>query len=193
MPNWCNNTVVVKAANISKFAEWFGDGKALLSKIIPTPQKLVETVSGFHGDPEEQKKLEEQSAANRKEFGYSNWYDWNVANWGTKWDVDAQIDDYQSSDTEMIFTFESAWGPPEAAMQKLSELFPEITIRHSYLEEGVGFVGVTEFENGEVIDKQYAEGTESDEWRQLASDEFGWEPWPDDDELGETEDDEQAK
>lgn len=183
MPNWCSNTIVVsgEAADIFKFNEWLDDGKALLNKIKPTPQPLVETMSGFHGDPEEQKKLEEKSAANVKEFGYANWYDWNIGNWGTKWDVDAEVDDVSSINEQVIFSFESAWAPPQRAIALMAELFPSLTIRHSYLEEGVGFVGYDLYEKGELANEEYNEDSGSDAWKQLAQDEFGWEPWPDDD------------
>jgi len=183
MPNWCSNTIVVsgEAADVTEFNEWLGDGKALLNKIKPTPQPLVETMSGFHGDPEEQKKLEEKSAANVKEFGYANWYDWNIGNWGTKWDVDAEVDDVSSINEQVIFSFESAWAPPQRAISAIAEKFNKLTIRHSYLEEGVGFVGYDLYEKGELANEEYNEDSDSDAWKQLAQDEFGWEPWPDDD------------
>lgn len=190
MPNWCSNTIVVggDAADISKFNEWIDDGKALLNKIKPTPQRLVDTVSGFLGDPEEQKKLEEQSAANVKEFGYANWYDWNIGNWGTKWDVDAEVDDVSSINEQVIFSFESAWAPPQRAIALMAEMFPKLTIRHSYLEEGVGFVGYDLYKDGLLAEDVYNEDSQTEEWKQLAADEFGWEPWPDDeDELEENE------
>lgn len=190
MPNWCDNTIRVsgEAADISKFKEWLDDGKAFLSKINPTPQPLVETVSGFHGDPEEQKKLEEKSAANVKEFGHANWYDWNIANWSTKWDVDAEIADFDTTDTEVIMSFQSAWAPPQRAISTLAEKFPSLNIRHSYFEGGMCFVGIDEYEKGEVVNEIYSENSETEQWKQLARDEFGWEPWPDDeDELEENE------
>lgn len=190
MPNWCDNTIRVsgEAAEIAKFNEWLGDGKAFLSKINPTPQPLVETVSGFYGDLEEQKKLEEKSAANVKEFGHANWYDWNIANWSTKWDVDAEIADFDTTDTEVIVSFQSAWSPPQRAIATLAEKFPSLNIRHSYFEEGMCFVGIDEYEKGEIVNEIYNEDSQTEEWKQLARDEFGWEPWEnDEDELEENE------
>lgn len=190
MPNWCSNTVVVSgdAAEVAKFNEWLDDGKALLTKIKPTPQALCETMSGFHGDTEEQKKLEDQEQSNLEQFGHKNWYDWNIANWGTKWDVDVDIDDASSINEQVIFSFESAWSPPQRAIATLSAKFPSLKIRHAYLEEGCGFVGYDEYEKGELAKEEYNENYGSDAWKTLAFDEFGWEPWPDDaDELEENE------
>lgn len=193
MPNWCDNNIRItgEAADISKFKEWLGDGKAFLSKINPTPQPLVETVAGFHGDPEEQKKLEEQSAANEKQYGFKNWYDWNIGNWGTKWDVDAEVDDISSSSEEVIMSFQSAWSPPQRAISALAAKFPKLAIRHAYLEEGMCFVGVDEYSGGAITAEIYNDDSRSDEWKELAFEEFGWEPWPGDED--ESEENEEGK
>jgi hypothetical protein len=180
MPNWCSNTIVVSGNDLTKFREFLGDGTTLLSKIAPTPQTLVETVAGWSGNPEEQKKIEAQEEINLKEHGFKNWYDWNIGMWGTKWDVDAEIDESSSTENEIIMSFESAWAPPQKAISLLAEKFPSLSIRHSYMEEGVGFVGFDEYEEGGISNEQYSEDSKSDEWKQLAEDEFGWEPWPDD-------------
>lgn len=190
MPNWCSNTIVVggEAADISEFNTWLGDGKNLLFKIKPIPQKLVDTVAGFHGDPEKQAELEKQEQSNLEQFGYRNWYDWNIGNWGTKWDIDAEIDDSNNTDDQVIFSFESAWSPPQKAIAILAEKFNKLSFRHSYLEEGVGFVGYDEYDTGGLTNSEYNEDSQSDEWKQLAADEFGWEPWPDDeDEMEQNE------
>jgi len=191
MPNWCSNTVVVggDAAEVAKFNEWLGDGKLLLSKIIPTPSQLTETVAGFHGDADKQKALEEQEKKNIEELGFKNWYDWNIANWGTKWDVDVEVDESSSMDEQVIMCFQSAWAPPQKAISLLAEKFKKLTFRHSYFEEGVGFVGFDEYADGKLTNEVCNEDSGSDTWKQLAADEFGWEPWPDDvDEMEETED-----
>lgn len=184
MPNWCSNTIVVSgdAAEVAKFNEWLGDGKLLLSKIIPTPTQLTETVAGFHGDADKQKLLEEQEKKNIEETGFKNWYDWNVSNWGTKWDVDAEVDESSSIDEQVIMCFESAWAPPQKAIALLAEKFNKLNIRHSYFEEGMFFVGVDEYANGEPNTSIYEEGTENAACTELANEEFGWEPWPDDEE-----------
>lgn len=183
MPNWCSNTIVVggEAADISEFNAWLDDGKGVLSKILPTPTPLTETMSGFHGDPEKQAELEKQEQSNLEQFGYKNWYDWNIGNWGTKWDVDAEIDDSNNTDEQVIFSFESAWSPPQKAIAILAEKFSKLSFRHSYLEEGCGFVGYDEYDTGGLTNSEYNEDSQSDEWKRLAQDEFGWEPWPDDD------------
>jgi hypothetical protein len=185
MPNWCSNTVVVRgdAKDMKKFNKWLGDGKGLLSKIKPTPKPLINTVSGFIGDPVEQAKLEKKQKANLKKYGAKDWYDWNISNWGTKWDVDADVDESSSTDGEVVMSFESAWSPPQVAISELSVKFPKLTVRHSYMEEGVCFVGFDELKNGEVLNQNYNEDPKTEAWKHLAREEFGWEPWEDDEEV----------
>ena len=180
MPNWCSNTIVVSGNDLTKFREFLGDGEGFLSKIAPTPQPLVDTVSGWSGNPEEQKKVEEQQAANLLQYGFKDWYDWNIGTWGTKWDVNAEIDDGSSIDTQIIFSFESAWAPPQKAISLLAQKFPELSFRHSFLEEGMGFVGVDEYEQGGVSNQDYSEDSDSEEWKCIATEEFNWQPWQDD-------------
>jgi hypothetical protein len=93
-------------------------------------------------------------------FSGNNWYDWNVRNWGTKWDVavsndeqypDTQIYEYKSEgdDHWVVYGFNTAWSPPVPAIVKLSELVPNCVITLSY-EEEQGWGGETEFVNGKI-------------------------------------------
>ena len=79
------------------------------------------------------------------DFSGNNWYDWNVTNWGTKWDV-AVVDGEKYSDTELMeesatslaYRFNTAWSPPLPAIVKLSEQYPTLNISLSYEEETGG-------------------------------------------------------
>jgi hypothetical protein len=172
MPNWCSNNIRVSGpdAALNEFAEWLDDGNNLLSKIIPTPEELTKVQSPFNGTKEE-------SDALIAKYGHNNWYDWNIANWGTKWDVEPNL---QTNDGEIGLVFESAWSPPQRAIALLAEKFDDLSFYHAYLEEGMGFVGYDEYEGGKIVDEFYSDDSDSDEWKELASDEFGWEPWEDD-------------
>jgi len=57
-----------------------------LQEFIPVPEELKETMAGSYGDDEKQKALEAQQKRNVEKYGYSNWYDYCVGEWGTKWD-----------------------------------------------------------------------------------------------------------
>jgi len=181
MSNWCLNNILVQgnAADISEFKEWLGEGEGLLNKILPTPQGLREAVSRCHGDPEEQKILARQRKANLDKYGSADWYDWNLKNWGTKGDVDCEMDESNSFEDQVFFSFRSSWTPPQPAVSLLAAKFNMLNFRHTFLEEGCGFVGYVEYENGKAVNDVYNDDSESAEWKELASKEFGWEPFED--------------
>lgn len=76
------------------------------------------------------------------DFKGNNWYDWNVRNWGTKWDV-AVGDEDKYPDTEIThddvsvvaYRFNTAWGAPLQAIEMLSAQYPEIEFELSFEEE----------------------------------------------------------
>lgn len=96
-------------------------------------------------------------------FKSDNWYDWNVRNWGTKWDV-ANSNREKYPETELLvetdnlleYKFNTAWSPPTEAIRKLSEQHPKVTITLKY-EEETGWGGEIEFINGEIIKDSYYE------------------------------------
>lgn len=146
MPNWCSNSVVLKHKDptyIARAREGAID-KGLLNEFIPVPKDLVETISGSFGDEEKQKELEIQTAYNIKNYGYANWYDFCVNEWGTKWDVTGEVQDIEEG---IVVNFDSAWAPPIEAYAKLVSMGFEVEAM--YYEPGVGFVG--EWLNGEDL------------------------------------------
>ena len=180
MPNWCSNKIRIAGpdAAINEFLEWVDAGKGLLNKILPTPVELTEVQSPFNG-------TKEQSDALIAKYGADNWYDWNINNWGTKWDVDADV---QHDGNEVSLIFDSAWSPPQRAIALLAEKFDNLEIHHAYIEEGNCFAGYDDYQNGQLIGEMSTDDTESEEWNEIAVDEFGFEPWPDDeDEAVEAE------
>jgi len=142
MPNWCNNTLTLthtEPAMIERAKTAFLDGK-LLNEFIPVPKELLNTTAGRAGDDDsyEQKLLVFKEELNLKHFGYKNWYDFCVNEWGVKWDVN-DGDIMTDSEHSIKFAFMSPWGPPTQAYEKLSDLGFEIEA--TYYEPGMGFCG----------------------------------------------------
>jgi hypothetical protein len=137
MPNWCSNSVVLKHED-STFVARARDAAAtgLLNEFIPVPKDLTETIAGSFGDADKQKELEIQTAYNIKNYGYSNWYDFCVAEWGTKWDVTGEVQDIEGG---VMLNFESAWAPPVEAYSKLRSM--GFYVEAMYYEPGVGSCG----------------------------------------------------
>ena len=153
MPNWCNNSVEIyheDPAMIERVREAFNDGR-LLDEFIPVPQALRDTVSGSMGE-DKRAEHEAQQAANVEKYGYANWYDFCVNEWGTKWDIGADGNPAQDFPGGLSLGFDSAWAPPCAAYEKLTE--QGFRIRAMYYEPGMGFAGV--WDNG--IDDFYEYG-----------------------------------
>ncbi len=74
----------------------------------------------------------------------------DVEDWGSKWQV--MYPDY-SGDTMLFITGESAWSPADGLWKKISKEY-SVHIVLEYSEPGMGFAGVTTWENGEEIDRQ---------------------------------------
>jgi hypothetical protein len=145
MPNWCNNTLEIThsdPAMIERARSAFADGR-LLDEFHPVPNDL-KIVAGRVGadDDQAQKDLVAQEQANRTKYGYANWYDWCVNEWGTKWDVGGNGYEAQDIPNGLIMTFDSAWAPPVRAMEQLVDL--GFDVRLMYYEPGMAFCGVWE-------------------------------------------------
>ena len=94
-------------------------------------------------------------------FKGNHWYDFNVREWGTKWDVAVSPDDkYPDTYIEgptpngdnlvVYYNMHTAWSPPLPAVAKLSAQYPSLLFTLSY-EEETGWGGETEFLRGEQI------------------------------------------
>jgi len=71
------------------------------------------------------------------ETGYRDWYQWSIANWGTKWGSY----DYEFRAREpgrFVFKFATAWSPPRPILAKLAEMWPELRIETKSIDEGGG-------------------------------------------------------
>ncbi len=83
-----------------------------------------------------------------KEFGADNWYDWNIKNYGTKWN--ATDTDFTKSETEFCSNFDTAWSPPSVFIEKIIKMFPNLDIRLIYDLEGSNDCGILYSEDGEM-------------------------------------------
>ena len=141
MPNWCNNNLVLEhddPAMIQRAFDALERGE-FLSEFIPVPEEL-KIVAGMVSDPDAQKKLEEDTARNLETFGYGNWYDYCVGEWGTKWDCGEQGASDIHPGGKMLHTFfDTAWAPPINAYEKLVEM--GFRVEAMYYEPGMGYAG----------------------------------------------------
>ena len=132
MPNWCLNKLTVSHTDktaMERFVNAYNKG-SVCNEFIPEPKDI--------GD---------------------DWYMWRVNNWGTKWDVGADIgtekeeryglkatvvDWNNGKSIEANCSFDSAWSPPIEFYDKLVELGYDV--HASYFEPGMTFCGI--YHNG---------------------------------------------
>jgi len=142
MPNWCSNNLILEHEDPAMIQRAYDalERQEFLQEFVPVPQELKDTVSGAFGDPVEQAKLEAQTRANIEKFGYGNWYDFCVGEWGTKWDVGEQgASDIHPGGKMLHTTFDSAWSPPVNAYEKLEAL--GFRVEAMFYEGGMGYAG----------------------------------------------------
>jgi len=155
MPNWCNNQMDISGTKemMDEVESALKEGE-LFAKLLPVPAELNITAGSLGHNTPEQLELEEKEKANREKYGYANWYDFCVNEWGTKWDI--SLSSYERlSDTEITLSFDTAWAPPIVAYEKLVEM--GYAIRAYYYEPGMAFCG--RFEDG--FDEYYEIGGKS--------------------------------
>ncbi len=82
--------------------------------------------------------------------------DWNIENWGTKWNAfDVEITEDQPDTYELMFY--TAWSEPLPIYQKLAELFPDIQIYGQYFESGFWSGGEFESNNGKIEVEEWSD------------------------------------
>ena len=179
MPNWCVNELIItgEKEEVAKFKRKARgeDTDLSLENFVPTPKELVnlrtpplivsekEYKKKYQEALEESKRLKEKGIDHLalpitkkmskeliKKYGTNNWYDWRIANWGTKWDVDAEL--RIDNETYLAYSFDSAWSPPLTWLEKVAKQFPKLHFKLKYEEEGLGFMGIAIGMNGEVVD-----------------------------------------
>lgn len=148
MPNWCQNEVEITGdeATIKQVADIINanpDGLFQMNDFVPMPERLEETTS-----PDGSDNFMEALNSNR-EIEYTNWYDWRLAHWGTKWDLDENTQ-HNISDTEISLGFDTAWSPNCDFWELFSQRYPSLSIEHKYIEDGMSFIGESNYKAGEI-------------------------------------------
>jgi hypothetical protein len=132
MPNWCSNTLEV-FGNPEQLEEF--RNKSMVPADSRGPNQYDFTFEGLYPTPQE--------------FLDTDWYNWRISNWGTKWDCDNSYVAFEDEDC-FIVSYDTAWGPNINWMKTVSEKFPDMKFRLAFMEPGVGFCGVARCQNGEL-------------------------------------------
>lgn len=148
MPNWTTNIITsgnaevfnkyIKRAQCEYSSETYIDFNA----ILPMPEELKGITAPVNFTDEETMKADfdkyrewakgDQKAYPpsvrittayseylKRKYGADNWYDWNVANWGTKWSARNVIFD-PSCKKGLIQSFDTAWSSARGILKELA-------------------------------------------------------------------------
>lgn len=132
------------------------------------PRPVPERIADFELVVSSPPNKEQGDCRMSHEPGVICWHEWNVANWGTKWNAyDNVLED--DIDGMMRISFDTAWSHPRPVILALSKMFPTETIRVVYADEDLGYnVGAYEIRNGEILKENIPEGG-SEEAKDLAA------------------------
>lgn len=136
MPNWCMNKLTVEHNDPSKLKEFVDAYNAgnVCEHYLPVPKNESGDIILDQNDP-------------------NYWYNWCVNNWGTKWDIGADVgtdrEEWHGLKATVVgnqanCSFDSAWAPPIGLYDKLVELGYDV--KASYWEPGMAFCGI--WDNG---------------------------------------------
>ena len=160
MPNWCSNR-----ATITGPSPVIAEIKQRLTQEIPELLVWIVPQPNFEGD--------------------SDWYNWNVANWGTKWDISDVYIDNDAEEDSIIFSFCTAWSPPVEAFHTWAATDGRVQFNLEYWEPGCGYVGTTTYD-GDYLDTDDVDcNSDPARYKEIASDVWGYEEYDEPEPLTE--------
>lgn len=141
---------------------WYGDDEAWKKYLdypwvkakgaVTTREQLQKVI--LEWDPSAKDEAD-KAKHNIKTYGYSDWYEWSIHNWGTKWNsysfrwIDAEKE-------RLEFKFDTAWSCPIPVLEKLGEAMPSLKFEIWAFDEGSMFAARGSFEGGfgdiEIVD-----------------------------------------
>lgn len=173
MPNYCTNelNILGNEESVRRFIEQAERQHKYLER-----SESGEMVEGYavgllwnFVTPPEEIQNEKDYFSEARMTGFSklpenNWYEWNYAHWGTKWDVtkSGAWDDLTLSDNfhshgdglaSCWLEFDTAWSPPLPVVQAMAEQYPDLTIVMYYHEMGADFQGKVSYKNGALVER----------------------------------------
>jgi hypothetical protein len=164
MPNWCNNNLQIRGAkkDVQAFVKLVKSTAVddrcacIFRALIPMPDELRNTES-----PARDEELAKQM---KDKYGASDWYDWCIQNWGTKWGCcEIDIDEIHKYDDERYIvniSYDTAWAPGDDELRPMFEIWKNLDFFLSYEESGMGFKGYLAVFRGETVGQNCIEMNE---------------------------------
>lgn len=118
-------------------------------------------------------------------YGYADWYDWSIFNWGTKWNAydvtEWSINEghWNGENSSATIYYETAWSPATALWLNMSKDYPTLDFYHEFADEGGSFLGSETIRDGRIISEEELDW-DSDDGIELREGLGRY--WPEDDE-----------
>ena len=117
-------------------------------------------------------------------YGYADWYDWSIFNWGTKWNAydvtEWSINECSEYTASATIYYETAWSPATALWLNVSKNYPTLEFYHEFADEGGAFLGSETIVDGRFISEEELDW-DSDDGIELREGLGRY--WPEDDEV----------
>lgn len=102
----------------------------------------------YKDEASEMLKLGSKVAHNIITYGCTDWYEWRIENWGTKWN--GSTVKWDEDDIGWYVLMDTAWYVPFPIILKLSEMFPNKHMACMYSDETSEPCGTALFCNGKI-------------------------------------------
>lgn len=152
---------LLKSKEVSYCHNYWNKYKNDIKELENNPKKLNDKINNFNGlfdfDKEKQfnsiNELGKHYIENIKNYNFPQWYDWCVENWGTKWNVEDDIDvNYDKNIDEYDISFQTAWSVPTGIVERYSELCEDDEFYWEYEDEDYDGTHILRKINGEIVD-----------------------------------------
>ena len=133
---------------------WTDDDRSFMERM---EKQKEENPDRFNEDIELGKKY----LSNISKYEYKDWYNWACANWNTKWNA-CEVEWISDNCVE----FETAWSFCFPIVEKLSEMFPTLTIEAEWSDEDAGSnTGSIEIRNKVYIRENYPDNGSNEAYK----------------------------
>jgi len=183
MPNWCANRLTVSGpqADLDSFRakarcppDCGSHDKATpyglcANAFVPMPAELNDPYYDTHD------QLPEVRARLLAQYGATEGYGWQHANWGVKWGFCAETSDQTNEDPcatriepeddgeSLTYTYETPWGPAEPLLVAMSRQHPALTFTNEYAEPMMDFSGSIVLRAGETLSETTGDASANEE------------------------------
>ena len=145
MPNWFYFSLQVegKEKDVQEFVQNVKGSKKFdteglnfdFNHFIPQPDNIFKD------------NLGEKERKECKENGVPNWYDWNVHNWGTKWNANVDFENGEGTNYH-TFNISTAWAFPSPVIDAMIEKYHHLSFEIEGEEESQSYGVYVKHDNG---------------------------------------------